>query len=854
MPRERTLPIFDLEIDLAAAMNRERARAVVEAPTGSGKSTQIPQFLRDSGRIGDGEILVLQPRRLAARMLASRVASERDEPLGEEVGYQVRFESATSSRTRIRFVTEGILIRMLIEDPELSGVGAVVLDEFHERHFFGDISLARCLEVQETVRPDLRIVVMSATIEARSLLDYLGDECSHLVSDGRTFPVEIEYRPPRERHKGQLWDHIARGIRDHLKEKGVEGNILVFLPGRYEIQKTSQNLRKAAWASGFEVHELYGELSPSRQDAAVRPGGRPRIVVATNVAETSITIPEVRLVVDSGLERRSAFDHRRGITTLHIEKISAASADQRAGRAGRTAPGTAIRLWSPQDQESREHSSPPEIHRMDLTEAVLILASSGVEAVREFRWFEAPDPSGLEEAIERLQVLGALDESESLTEMGRRISRLPVAPRYGRTIHEGARVGCLETAALVAALAQGRPLFPARKRQPDHLSAGDFANPEDVSDFEALIRAYSQMKENGFRREVGERLGIHAGAAREIERIARQITRIASSWPVERENPGQGTSHEVFARTLLTGFSDRLALRDNTSTLSCSVVGNRRGQINRDSIAADSSSRLFVASEIVEIEGKDLSVKLSLCTRIEPTWLEEMFPADYQRSEGVFYDERFRKIEARRETRFRDLVLESRPGGEIHEGHAASVLARKVHEGELVLKKWDDKIESWIVRLNLAAEHCPEYGLPPIDDEARLLLLEQICAGATSYKQIKDRPVKPALHDWVPGHLRSAMDHLAPETLRLSNGTEPRVLYRPEEKPRISILIQKIFGLGDRPTVCEGRVPVIFEILGPNHRPVQVTEDLASFWTGSYPAVRAQLRGRYPKHEWPEFD
>ncbi|MEM9016522.1 MAG: DEAD/DEAH box helicase, partial [Verrucomicrobiota bacterium] len=409
MVRDRSLPIFDLEIALAASAAVEHSRIVVEAPTGSGKSTQIPQFLLDSGVCRDQEIFVLQPRRLAARMLASRVASERNSTLGEEVGYQVRFENAVSGNTRIRFVTEGILIRKLIEQPDLSDVGAVVLDEFHERHFFGDISLARCLEVQQKLRPDLKIVVMSATLEAERLVEYLGEGTTHLRSEGRTFPVSIRYSPPRERHSGELWDHIARAIRDHIKSNGIEGHVLVFLPGRYEILKTAQTLRKANWATEFEIHELFGELSPEKQDAAVAPSTRPRIVIATNVAETSITVDGVRLVIDSGLERRSSFDHRRGISTLLIEKISRASAEQRAGRAGRTAPGTAIRLWSERDQEQRSPATPAEIHRMDLTEAALILAASGVSDLRNFAWFEPPDLGALNEAITRLQVLEALD-------------------------------------------------------------------------------------------------------------------------------------------------------------------------------------------------------------------------------------------------------------------------------------------------------------------------------------------------------------------------------------------------------------------------------------------------------------
>lgn len=852
MPRDRSLPIFDLEIDLAAAVSRENSRVVIEAPTGSGKSTQVPQFLADSGVCGDGEIYVLQPRRLAARMLANRVAQERDGRLGDEVGFQVRFESALSANTRIRFVTEGILIRKLIDQPDLAGVAAVILDEFHERHFFGDISLARCLEVQKTLRPDLKIVVMSATLEAGALTRYLGDGCKHLISKGRTFPVSVEYQPQRERQKGEIWDHVSRVVKDHLKSRGVEGHVLIFMPGRYEIIKTVSALKRASWSSAFEIHELYGELSPQKQDAAVSKSNRPKIVVATNVAETSITIDGVRLVVDSGLERRSAFDHRRGITTLHIEKISQASSDQRAGRAGRTAEGTAIRLWSEREHEQRAVATPAEIQRMDLAEAVLILCSSGIESIRDFNWFEKPDALALNEAIQRLQTLGALDQDEKLTARGKQISQLPVPPRFGRVLLEATQQGCLEYLTLLTALTQARPLFPLRKKHPDHLMPADFAQPDDVSDFQALIRAWSQMRDNRFQRDIGERLGIHAGASRDVDRIQKQLVRIASRWEPDL---AQGLEPEPrqLAEILLTGFSDRLAIRHNASTLSCAVIGGRRGQLEKDSVAAEKNSRLFLAGEMIEVEGKDLSVKLALCTRVEEESLQRLFPDDFQSKDGAVYDERNRRVEARLENRFRDLVLETKPSGEVPLEEAAQLLAGRVLSGELNLKKWDDKVEAWFARINLIAEHCPEYELAPIDEEAKLLILQEICAGAVSYKQIKDRPVNVALKAWLPPHQLGVIDHLAPESITLSTGKQARIQYAPGEKPKISVLIQHLFGREDAPTICEGKVPVVIEILAPNHRPVQVTENLAGFWKGSYPAVRSQLRGRYPKHDWPEF-
>lgn len=851
MDRDRSLPVFELENALAEAVASDHARVVIEAPTGSGKSTQVPQMLADLPASHDGEIYVLQPRRLAARMLATRVARERNVRLGTEVGYQVRFENQLSPETRIRYVTEGILIRRLIDDPDLAGVFAVVLDEFHERHFYGDVSLARCLEVQKTLRPDLRIIAMSATLETRSLISYLGDDSVHLQSKGRTFPVEIKYSPPRERHKGQIWDHIVRVMRDHFKTRGVEGHSLVFLPGQHEIRKTVDALRKTSWTKGFEIHELYGELPPEKQDAAVSAGSAPRIVVSTNVAETSITIDGVTLVVDSGLERRAAFDSRRGLNTLHIEKISQASADQRAGRAGRTGRGTAIRLWSERDHEQRNRLTPAEIQRMDLSEAILILKASGVEKIAEFPWFEKPDPKALEGALRWLRHLGALDENESLTEIGKQIGKIPVNPRFGRILVEAARRGCLEFFAFISAMVGNRPLFLRGKGAASQADWIDFRHPDDISDFQAHYRAWSQMKESRFDFERCQRMGINAAAARNIDRVTRQFIRISSRFG-DGGDQSRLPDDETLGQILLTGFSDRLAKKLSQATLACAVVGGRRGLMDRESIAAKDDS-LFIAGEMIEIEGKDLNVRLTLSTRVEEAWVRDLFPDDFVEKDGAVYDEQTRRIEARKELRFRDLILETKQSGTPPPEEAAAILAGKVFSDELNLKSWDRSIQEYIARVNLVAATFPAYEIPALDEEAQLLLLEQICAGARSYKEIKDRPSKPALKEWLLPHQAHLLDQLAPERIELSSGKRVRVFYSTGEKPRVSVLIQHLFGLKDSPRICEGKVGLVVEILAPNHRPVQVTEDLAGFWTGSYPAVRAQLRGRYPKHEWPEY-
>src|ERR1700730_1274196 len=387
--RREDLPIFELDHQLVADL-KESSRLIIQAPTGSGKSTQVPQILLDHGLLGDSQVVILQPRRLATRLLAARVASERNGRLGDEVGYQIRFENITSNRTRIRFVTEGILLRQLIQDPQLRAVSAILFDEFHERHLYGDITLARALQLQKTSRPDLKLAVMSATLDTGLLQKYL-EPCAVLSSSGRAFPVTIEYLPKPVGDEGYpVWDLAA----DELERlaPGTEGDVLIFMPGKYEIGRTISAIRASRVSDRFVVLPLHGELPPAEQDAALAHYQKRRAIVATNVAETSLTIDGVQVVIDSGLARIARFDARRGINTLLVEKISRASAEQRAGRAGRTAPAHCLRLWTKHEHEQRPLQEAAEVKRLDLAEVVLTLKASGVEDVYAFRWLEPPEP------------------------------------------------------------------------------------------------------------------------------------------------------------------------------------------------------------------------------------------------------------------------------------------------------------------------------------------------------------------------------------------------------------------------------------------------------------------------------
>jgi ATP-dependent helicase HrpB len=838
----RDLPIFELESQLAPAFAGS-PRLVVEAPTGSGKSTQIPQMLLDQGLAGDGEIVVLQPRRLPARMLAARVAQERGCRLGAEVGYQIRLERAASDRTRIRFVTEGILLRQMLADPGLRGVGAIVFDEFHERHLYGDISLARALDLQAKHRPDLRLIVMSATLDSAALESYLAP-CTVLASAGRAFPVAIEYL---ERSPGDTapWDAAADAF-ERLAAR-AEGDVLIFMPGVHEIHRTLQALRGLSAARGCDIFPLHGELPAAEQDAAVARCARRKIIVSTNVAETSLTIDGVRVVIDSGLARMARYDPFRGINTLLVERISRASADQRAGRAGRTAPGICLRLWTEREHFDRPAQELPEVRRLDLSEVVLTLKAGGVEDVAAFRWLELPDARSLERALTLLGDLGALDASGAITPLGRRMLAFPVHPRYARMLLAAADYGCVASAARIAALTQGRPLLRrAEGRAMEAQREEQLAGARD-SDFAVLMRALKIAEQGRFQPQACEALGIHAGAAREAAALAAQFLRIAEDEGLCPEDTTP--TPEALARCVLAGFPDHVAMRLDRGTLRCAMVHGRRGVLARESVVDDSP--LLVAAEVREISRRgEVETLLSLATAIREEWLHELFPGAFREETTVAFDSLQKRVAARRATRFHDLVLRSKESDDVPRDAAAALLAEQVLSGAHPLAQWNHDVEQWIARLDFLAATFPEWALPPLGAEDRRVLIEQICFGATSIREMKDRPVWPVVKSWLSPAQQSLIDEHAPERFELPNGRKAKITYAPGQPPTVAARIQDLYGVEGDLRIAGGRIPLVIQVLAPNYRPVQITSSLANFWRESYPRLKQELQRKYPKHQW----
>lgn len=848
------LPVFEIAADLRRAMMAGgRARALLKAPTGSGKSTAVPGMILDAGV--SGMILVVQPRRMAARLLAGWVAKQRGATLGREVGYAVRFDARYGNDTRILYLTDGVFQRWIQDDPELSGVGAVVFDEFHERRLAVDISLSRCLDLQDGPRPDLRVVVMSATLETAGLAEFL-TPVTVLEAGGRLFPVEILYRPDRapvnDRSGGPprevpVWEKMVTVCREAMAMPAA-GDILMFLPGTHEIRKTVELLEAGSVARGWDVFPLYSALPPAAQEAAITPGARPKIIVATNVAETSLTIEGVATVIDSGLARISCYEPRRAINTLLIRKISRASADQRAGRSGRTAPGRAFRLWSQPDHARRPEFESPEVHRVDLAEAVLLLKASGVGEIRDFRWFDAPTEAALTRAEHLLHALGALDLAGSLTEEGHKMAALPLEPRFSRLMLAGHEHGCVAETAFIAAAVQGEGVF-ANKR--GGVGRKDFLFAGDDSDFAGEWRAFESAEAMDFDPRRCSQLGILGRGAREtaqgFDRLCNLAERFGWDWqPIDFK-----TNHEAVAKAMLASFSDQLAMRFNQGTLACRLVGNRRGKLDEESCVKNATA--FVAAEITEVEAREIIVHLRRATAIDPAWLGELFPEDLSTTDGVAWDETRRRVVSRKETRFRDLVLETRESDHnINLDQAAEILAARVISGELVLKNWDHAVDQWAARLILLVNAMPELGMPGWSDDDRADAIAQICHGAVSYKDIKEANVWRVLRDWLSPAQRAALDAYCPERIELPNGQSAKITYGEGKDPFIALKVAHLFGVRETPTIANGRVPLLVHILTPGQKPWQMTKDLKGFWATGYAQMKKEVAGRYPRHPWPD--
>lgn len=839
MPVSTALPIWKILPDILRTL-RGGNRLVLVAPTGSGKTTQVPQMLLDAGIAGEKMIVVLQPRRVAARTVATRVAWERESRLGAEVGYQIRFDDHTSVGTRICFVTEGILLRWLQDDRSLSKIGAVVFDEFHERNLLSDVALALVKHLQQTQRPDLAMVVMSATLDAEPVAAYL-DQCPILISEGQSFPVEVGYlsMPDQRPITVQAAEAVERILQDE-----DPGDILVFMPGRGEIQGTLDALRGLRTRERVACIPLHGELEPQEQDRAFAPNSLRKVIVATNVAETSITIDGIRHVVDSGIARVARYDAERGIGMLLLEPISRASADQRKGRAGRTAPGTCHRLWTVISHKDRDERNTPEIQRSDLAEVVLLLHSLGIREAASFDWLDKPDPQAVQRAERLLTMLGALLDAD-LTPIGHQMRRLPMHPRYSRMLIEASQRGCVPEAALCAALVSGRDLLARLDREDvSTQAASEMFEDSSDSDFITLMRAYEFAKANAFSFDRCRSYGINAQVARQVEQTFQQIMHAAQQPRLDA--PVTPTSSDALLRCLMAGFVDQLAKRRVPGKPECDLTDLRSGQLVRESVVTDAA--YFVAASLRETPSRQ--TLLSLATAVQPAWIAEMFPQHLSTTIEHLFDAQNKCVAAMRLVRYRDLVIEQKAQQRDLDPVASGRCLAEAHRaGAFELPLMDHRLKQFIARVNLVHATLPELEFAPFDEAAITTSLARAFTGLTLVKEAQAAPLLPAFHQHLDKGQISWLDELVPLSLPWPSGGPIKLSYV-TDTPEAQVKLQDCFALTAHPTLCEGRLPVTLSLHTPDGKRLASTTNWPKFQEREWPKHRQAVAKKFPGILW----
>ncbi|HET9983477.1 MAG TPA: ATP-dependent helicase HrpB [Longimicrobiales bacterium] len=814
------LPIDDAIPELRRAL-RDAPGAVLEAPPGAGKTTRVPLALLDEPWLEGRKIVMLEPRRLAARAAARHMAHLLDEGVGGTVGYRVRMDTRVSARTRIEVVTEGVLTRMLQGDASLEGVGLLIFDEFHERSLHADLGLALALESRAVLREDLRILVMSATLDGESVARLLGD-APVVSSPGRSWPVETHYLA--RRREGHLEPAVARAVLRALERH--EGDVLVFLPGAAEIRRTAERLREAELPPGTRVLPLHGNLSAEEQDRAIAPSrpGERKVVLATSIAETSLTIEGVRVVVDGGLMRVPRFSPRTGMTSLETVPVTRASADQRRGRAGRLGPGVAYRLWTEaEDRQLLAHGA-PEILEADLAPLALELAAWGA-APEELRWLDPPPAAAFSQARELLRELGALDAGGAITPRGRRMAGFPTHPRLAHMLLIGKESGAGGLAAELAALLGERDLFRGEGGPPD----------ADVRlRVEALRGAAAGPSFRGF----------------VVDRGARERVRAeAREWRRTLQLPPGDVATDAAGLLLAAAYPDRVGQR-RPGQRGRFLLRNGRGASLPESQALASADWIVAA----QLEGQGRESRVFLAAPITLEELERSFGEQIEEESIVAWDDAVDAVRARRRRRLGALVLRDAPAAEAEpERVREAVLERVAREGVEALP-WSD--EAVRLRQRLAFLRRLDASWPDVSTEALAATLPEwlgpYLGGVRGRADIARLDLARVLEGRLSWEQRRRLDEWAPTHLEVPSGSRIALDYSDPEAPVLAVRLQEVFGLLETPRIGGGRVPLTLHLLSPAHRPVQVTRDLASFWRSGYFDVKKDLKGRYPKHYWPD--
>ncbi|WP_029918012.1 ATP-dependent helicase HrpB [Pelobacter seleniigenes] len=806
------LPIDIILPELRQAL-AENTAVVLQAPPGAGKTTRVPLDLLAEPWLEDRSILMLQPRRLAARHAAEYMAAQLGEKVGNRVGYSVRFESKRSRATRIEVVTEGILTRRLQADPELTGIGLVIFDEFHERNLHSDLALALCCDTQAALREDLKLLVMSATLDAEPVAALLHN-CPVLTSAGRSYPVTTRYLPhPKER---SIAASVAAGVRIALQE--TDGDILAFLPGAGEIRRCAEELDSLP---EVDVRPLFGAMPFADQRLALEPGPRRRVVLATNIAETSLTISGISSVVDSGWERRPRFDLGSGITRIELKRISAASATQRQGRAGRLGPGHCFRLWSTGQQDQLLPQAPPEIRNADLAPLLLELACWGENNPERLTWLDPPSPSQLEQAGQLLQQLGALDRHGRPTDLGKRMVRLPLPPRLARLLLAAETDGADALACELAALLSERDLLPPTAAQ--SITACDLETRWQLLSQRPPLPGTAAVRR----------------AAADLQRLLGQS--MPTAWPADPEQIG---------RWLATAWPDRIARQREPGT-DRYLLSDGSGAV----LSARSGVKRPPFLIAIELEQRENQTDIIVASKIDRSTLEEIFAERLQPRRQVYWEEREDRVVAKEVVSLGALALSERPLKATRQEQVQALLAG-IRQFGIEGLNWPCATRQFLARVRHCAAAGLEDGWPDLSPSALEAQLEEWLApyveGITTRTALERFDPLPALQNLLPWELRSRLEHLVPERIEVPSGSHIRLDYCTDGPPVLAAKLQELFGLRQGPTILGGRLPVLIHLLSPAGRPLAVTRDLEHFWDQVYPEVRKEMRGRYPKHPWPD--
>lgn len=801
---DTSLPIDAVLGDLTANL-RAWPNAVLVAPPGAGKTTRVPLVLLDEPWVNGAKIIVLEPRRLAARAAAARMAQTLGEAVGDTVGLRVRLGSKVSRRTRIEVVTEGVFARMILDDPSLDGVAAVLFDEFHERSLDADLGLALALDAQGGLREDLRLLVMSATLDGARVAKLLS-EAPIVESEGRAYPVETRYlgRDPNRRIEEQVADAVTRALR------AEGGSILVFLPGQGEIRRVETILRERIADPAVDIAPLYGALERGEQDLAVSPAkpGRRKVVLATSIAETSLTIEGVRVVIDSGLARVPVYEPNIGLTRLETVRVSRAAADQRRGRAGRTEPGVCYRLWEEAATGALEPFGRPEILSADLAPLLLDCAAWGVTDPTSLAFLDLPPAPALKEAKALLQQLGALDDAGRITEVGRKLRDLPLPPRLARMVLLAGASGQARDAADVAAVLVERGL------------GGDAV---DLAD-----------RVERFRRDRSKR--------------ADDMRRMADGWARGSNGSVRGEPSSIGA-LLTLAYPDRLAKARGKPGEYLMVNGRGAALEAHERLAKEP----YLA--VAEISGGAASARILAAAPISPEEIERLFGNAIEQRDEVTFDRQAEALRARGVRRLGALLLNERPLKAPQTEEAARALAEGLVSLGLDALPWSKALAQWRERVMFLRQAEGEEW-PDLSDDALIRTADEWLAphliGKSSLGEIGPDLLSEALRGLLPWNLQRRLDAEAPTHIEVPTGSQIPIDYGAEEGPVLAVRVQELFGLDKHPTIAAGRVPLILHLLSPAQRPIQITRDLPGFWRGSWAAVRADMRGQYPKHPWPD--